>query len=121
MAGNGPRERGPSPHGQTQEPGHPITAEINGKSVTFVTIGYCALALHRTTACLKLWERSGLFPSAEYRLSRSQIRLYPIDFLRAIARISDEGYLGRRMDRSDWRRFQLAVWGAHDASLAPLR
>jgi hypothetical protein len=100
---------------------HPIQIEINGTSITLVTVGYCTTALGRTSACLKQWESIGLFPSAPYRLGPNRLRLYPLDFVKAIARIKEEGYMGRRMDRPDWRRFQLAVWNAHDAALAPLK
>jgi hypothetical protein len=87
---------------------HPIHCEINGKSVTFVTIGHCARIMGRTTACVKHWEAIGLFPPAAYRLAKGQLRLYPQDFLRSLGQL-DLAYLGRRMDRSDWRRFQIAV------------
>jgi hypothetical protein len=99
----------------------PIQSNINGKSVTLVTIGFCALALGRTTACLKNWETHGIFPPAAFRVARSRHRLYPEDFLSSISHIKDQGYLGRRMNRSNWRRFQTEVWNAHLAALAPFR
>ena len=100
---------------------HPITIEINERPVTFVTLGSCAEALHRTSTCLRYWETLGLFPPAAYRLSRNQARLYPVDFLRAIRLIADQDYFGPRLNRSNWRRFQSEVWGAHDNALRPIR
>lgn len=90
----------------------PITIEINGKAMKFLTIGHVAAAVHRTTACIKLWERTGLFPVAPYRLTQNQMRIYPQDFVRSLHRIREQGYLGRRLERSDWRRFQTDVWRA---------
>lgn len=65
----------------------PIQITMNGKSVTFVTIGFCAAALGRTTTSLKRWEGMGLFPPAPYRLVRGQLRVYPEDFLQSITEI----------------------------------
>ena len=56
----------------------PVVVEINGATVTLVTIGHMARALRRTTMRLKQWEECGVFPPAPYRLVKGQQRLYPI-------------------------------------------
>jgi hypothetical protein len=94
---------------------HPVVVEIDGESMTFLTISYCARALGRTTACIKNWERLGLLPPP-YRLTGNGFRLYPLGFVTALSQIKDQGYVGRRMDRSDWGRFQAAVWSAFDSA-----
>lgn len=98
----------------------PIRFEVNGKSIRLFTIGHCARALGRTTTTLRSWERSNLFPPAPYRTARTRVRLYPEGFVKAMGQIVSEGYLGERMDRSHWQRFQTDVWSAHEEALKSL-
>ena len=97
-----------------------IQIEIDGRSISLVTVGYVAHVLRRTTTCLRQWEVAGLFPPAPYRLTKGQLRLYPTDFLKALDQIQQDGHLGKRLDKSDWRRFQLAFWNALDLALVPM-
>lgn len=100
---------------------HPISATIDGKSITLVSVGHIAAELGRTRTCLRQWEDAGTFPPAPYRLVKGQLRLYPADFLKAIRQIKQERRLGKRLDETDRRLFQLAVWHALDLALAPMR
>ena len=100
---------------------HPISALVNGQPTTLLTVGHVAAALGRTTTCLKEWERMGLFPPAPYRLRGSRARVYPEQFVKSISLIRDQGYVGRRLHRSDWERFQSEVWRAYKEALKTLR
>lgn len=99
----------------------PVETTIDGRPVALVTIGHCAVLLQRTTACLKHWERLGLFPPAPYRTSRSRRRLYPLAFAVSLRGIAKQDYYGPRLDRSDWARFHAEIWDAFDAALKPMR
>lgn len=98
-----------------------IETEIGGKSARLVTFGHVASALGRTTTCVRQWETVGTFPEAPFRLTKGQLRLYPAEFVRLLNQIRLDGYLGRRLDETDRRRFQLEVWGALDLALATFK
>jgi len=101
----------------TRNARRPIQIDISGTKVTFLTIGYCARALGRTTTTLRGWERSNLFPPAPFRTARTRVRLYPEAFVKSMSQIVGEGYLGKRMDRLHWQRFQADLWSAHEEAL----
>jgi hypothetical protein len=100
---------------------HPITTTVDGVPMTLATIGRCAHALRRTTACLKQWERKGIFPPAPYRSTRNQRRLYPLDFISGLGLIAEQDYFGPRLERANWPRFKSDIWAAHDAALQSLQ
>ncbi len=97
----------------------PIEMTIDGRSVELLEIGHCAVALRRTTACLKHWEKEtvGLFPPPPYRTSRTRRRLYPLPFVVALRGIANQAYYGPRLARSDWPRFRAEIWRAYEAAL----
>ena len=104
----------------------PITATINGKSITLLTIGHVAHAVGRTTASVKYWERCGLFPLSQFWLSPDDspaqpLRLYPETFVKSLIQIRQEDYLGARLDRDQWPRFYEDVTAAYERAMAPLR
>lgn len=89
-----------------------------------MTIGHVALALGRTTWTIRHWTRLGLFPEAPFDLypdePRRRRRLFPEAYVVALADIADQGYLEGRLDRDQWRRFQLDVWAAYQETVVPL-
>ena len=102
----------------------PIRTEIDGRACTLLTIGHVALALGRTTWTIRHWTRLGLFPEAPFDLypdePRRRRRLFPEAYVVALADIADQGYLEGRLDRDQWRRFQLDVWAAYQETVVPL-
>lgn len=102
----------------------PIYKEIGGHDYALFTIGYIASVLGRTVWTVKYWERIGLFPKAAFMLSpnvsRTRRRLYPEAFVDRLDDIVKQGYLGKRMNRADWRRFQHEVFAAFEATVRPL-
>ena len=103
----------------------PIRREINGHDCMFLTIGYIAHVLGRTTWTIKHWEKIGLFPPAPFiqhaDVPRTRRRLYPEAFVEQLDEIVKRGYVGQRMDRDDWRRFHREVRSAYEATVTPLR
>jgi hypothetical protein len=51
---------------------HPITVNVYGEMVTFMTVGYVAAALNRTP--WTIWEQLDLFPRAAFYLRRDDPR-----------------------------------------------
>jgi hypothetical protein len=102
----------------------PIHKEVGGHEYALFTIGYVASVLGRTTWTIKHWERIGLFPKAAFMLSpsvsRTRRRLYPEAFVDRLDDIVKQGYLGKRMNRADWRRFQKEVFTAYKVTVAPI-
>ncbi len=102
----------------------PIRTEIDGRTCILLTIGHVALALGRTTWTVRYWTRLGLLPEAPFDLHpdepRLRKRLYPESYVLALADIANRGYLGPRLDRDRWRRFQLDVWEAFRMTVVPL-
>jgi hypothetical protein len=102
----------------------PIKTEIAGRPCTLLTIGHLAQALGRTTWTVRHWTRIGLLPQAPFDMwpddPRRRRRLYPQPFVLALAEIAAMGYMGPRLDRNQWRRFQLEVWEAFAATVVPL-
>jgi hypothetical protein len=103
----------------------PFDVEIHDhQKIEVVSIGYVARALGRTTWTVKSWQRIGLLPNAPWLLdpeiSNLRRRLFPVTFVEALAVIAKRNHLGRRLDRSQWRRFQLDVFDAYDRTVVPL-
>lgn len=102
----------------------PIQSNINGKSVTLLTSGYMARAIGRSTWSVKHWRRLGLLPQPPFVLhadvQESRRYLYPATFVRSVAEIARQGYVVRRLDRSDWNRFHAEVRQAYEKTIVPL-
>ncbi len=102
----------------------PICTEIDGRQWTLLTVGYVAHALRRTVWTVKYWERIGLFPAAPFisngDVPSTRLRLYPRQFVDALEEIVARGYLGKRLDRDDWRRFRHEVFAAYEETVTPL-
>ena len=101
---------------------HPVQIAVGDRTVDLVTIGYVANVLDRTSWTIKYWTRLGLFPEPPYFLnpkdSCTRRRLYPADFIDALAIIVSHGYVGRRLDRHQWHRFRVDVFDAFDVSMS---
>jgi hypothetical protein len=102
----------------------PIKTEIGGRPCTLLTIGHLAHALGRTPWTIRHWTRLGLLPPAPFDLRpedpRRRRRLYPQPFVLALADIAALDYVGARLDRNQWQRFQVEVWEAYQATVVPL-
>ena len=102
----------------------PIHTEVGGRPCTLLTIGHVAHALGRTTWTVRYWTRLGLLPEPAFHLNpgnpRARRTLYPGPYVLALADIADRGYVGPRLDRDQWRRFQLDVWAAYQETVLPL-
>ena len=103
---------------------HPVQIVIDGEPVDLLTIGHVAHVLGRTSWTIKSWIRLGLFPAAPYVLnpndSRTRRHLYPERFVDALVEIADRGYVGSRLDRRNWQRFQFEVFAAYEITVIPL-
>ena len=103
---------------------HPIAHEANGQRCTLLTIGHLAHALGRSTWTVRYWTRLGLLPEPVFHLSpgspKAHRTLYPEPYVLALAEIIDQGYVGLRLDREQWRRFQLDAWTAYQETVVPL-
>jgi hypothetical protein len=101
----------------------PITAQIEGKDCTLLTIGYMAAAIHRTSWTIKYWERLGLLPPAPFVVNPERLRtkrhLYPEQFVAAIARVMND-YPGERLERDQWRSFRKRANEAYAETIGPL-
>jgi hypothetical protein len=107
----------------TKTGGRSIEIQINGKVATLCTIGHVARVLRRTTWTVKYWEAIGLLPPAPYILNpevpRTRRRLYLAEYIEALGVIADRGYLGRRLDRDEWRRFHDDAFMAYQQTVTP--
>ena len=103
---------------------HPIATEIQGQQCTLLTIGHVALALGRTTWTVRYWTRLGLLPQAPFDVypddPRRRRRLFPEAYVVALAEIAEQGYMDPRLERGQWRRFQLDVWRVYEETVVPL-
>jgi hypothetical protein len=102
----------------------PITIQIGNEVFSFLTIGYVAEAVGRSTANIKRWQRLGLFPRPEYWLypnrGPASRGLYPEDFVKSLSEIARRTCPSRRMDRKHWRRFHDDVWAAFESAVASI-
>ena len=103
---------------------HPIHTEINGEHCTLLPIGYVAHALGRSVWTVKYWTKLGLLPRAPFAQRRdtpnTRRRLYPQPFVQSLAEIANRGYLGTRLERSEWARFRRDVHLAFEKTVVPL-
>jgi hypothetical protein len=102
----------------------PIRTEIEGRTCSLLTIGHVAIALGRTTWTIRYWIRLGLLPEAPFDLypdePRRRRRLFPAAYVAALAEIANQGYMDGRLDRDQWRRFQLDAWHAYETTVGSL-
>jgi hypothetical protein len=103
---------------------HPIVHEINGQKCTLLTVGHLANCLGRSTWTIRHWTRVGLLPEPVFHLNpgnpHARRTLYPEPYVLALADIIDRGYVGRRLNRAEWLRFQDEAWAAFSATVLPL-
>lgn len=101
----------------------PISVVIDGSECTLLTIGYMAAALHRTTWTIHYWERLGLLPSPPFVINPERLRtkrhLYPEAFVAEITEIAKH-YSSRRLEREQWRTFQMEARQVYSRTVEPL-
>jgi hypothetical protein len=104
--------------------GRCIEIEINGELRILCTIGKVAEALGRTPWTVRRWQALDLLPATPFFLSpdipRTRRRLFPVDFVKSLAVIADQGFVGERLDRQHWDRFHREVLAAYEATVTPL-
>jgi hypothetical protein len=102
----------------------PIEVVINGQSCTLVTVGCVAKTLGRSVWTVHHWTRIGLFPPTPFfwdpSETRTRFRLYPQPFVESLEAITEQGYLGRRLNRESWARFHDDVFRAYHQTVTPL-
>lgn len=103
---------------------HAIRIETKSGELRLLTIGYVAVAVHRTRWTVLHWEQLGLLPPAPFVMmlenSRLKRRLYPETFVGALAAITEADYLAPRMEREEWGEFQMRVLHAYACHVTPL-
>jgi hypothetical protein len=108
----------------TKTGGRCIEIQVDGEIRTLCTIGKVASALDRSSWTIRHWQHLGLFPETPFFLNpeipRTRRRLFPETFVKSLAEIGGQGFVGQRLDRKDWDRFHHEVLAAYKETVTPL-